>query len=94
MINNNQRKGGKMKNPMFKTELDFFIANQNMLVKKYNKKVLVIKGRKVLGAYKNTLEAYLKTLKKHKLGTFMIQPCRPGPSAYTIIISPSVIAIS
>jgi hypothetical protein len=83
-----------MKNLTFKTELDYFIANQNMLVKKYNKKVLVIKGRKVLGAYENTLEAYLMTLKKHKLGTFMIQSCRPGPSAYTVTISSSVVAIS
>jgi hypothetical protein len=83
-----------MNKPMFKTELNFFIANQNMLVRKYNKKVLVIKGCKVLGAYENTLEVYRKTLKKHKLGSFMIQLCRPGPSAYTVTISSSVIAIS
>ena len=83
-----------MNNPMFRTELDYFIANQNDLVKKHRGKVLVIKGNAVVGVYESPLEAYLSAQKKHKLGTFMIQPCRPGPSAYTVTISSNVITMS
>lgn len=82
-----------MSSPKFKTELEFFIANQKRLVKKYGEKVLVIKGHEVVGAYKNTLEAYLEAQKKYKLGTFMIQPCQPGQAAYTVTISSGAIAV-
>lgn len=82
-----------MSSPMFKTELDFFIANQDKLVKKYGRKVLVIKGHQVVGAYRSALEAYLEAQKKFRLGTFMIQPCRRGPSAYTVTISPGVASV-
>lgn len=82
-----------MNNPVFKTELNFFIANQNNLVKKHHGKILVIKGRTIVGVYRSALEAYLQAQKKHKLGTFMIQPCQPGPSAYTVTISSNIISM-
>lgn len=71
---------------MFENELNFFIANQNELVSKYRGKVLVIKGPAVVGVYSTALDAYLLAQKEHKVGTFMIQPCEPGPSAYTVDI--------
>ena len=72
---------------MFKEELDFFIENQDTLVKKHVGKVLVIKGHELLGAYNSTLEALKETTKEHEIGTFMIQPCQSGVDAYTVTIS-------
>ncbi len=72
---------------MFKKELRFFIKNQKDLVKKYRGKTLVLQGQKVIGVYENPLEAYIEVQKKHKIGTFMIQLCKPGPEAYTVTIS-------
>jgi hypothetical protein len=72
---------------MFEEELKFFISNQDDLVKKYRGKVLVLKGKTVLGAYSSPLEAYIEAQKEHKIGTFMIQPCEPGVDAYTVSIA-------
>lgn len=72
---------------MFKKELDFFKSNQNSLVPKYKGKILAIKGNEVIGAYQTALEAFEKTQKQFKAGTFMLQPCEQGPEAYTVTIS-------
>ncbi len=71
---------------MFKDELEFFVANQEGLVEKYRGKVLVIKGKEILGVYDTPLEAYLETQKQYEPGTFMIQPCQPGPEAYNVTL--------
>lgn len=71
---------------MFQEELEFFKANQEDLVKRHQGKILIIKGAEVVGAYDTTIEAYINALKKYELGSFMIQPCTPGPEAYTVII--------
>lgn len=70
-----------------KSELDYFIDNQKTLAEKYTGKVLVIKDRKVIGVYENALEAYVEAQKEHRLGEFLIQPCEPGPEAFTVTIS-------
>ena len=72
---------------MFDTELNYFKAHQDELVAKYNGKSLVIRGENVEGAYESALQAYLEAQKRFPVGTFMIQPCEPGPSAYTVTIS-------
>ncbi len=72
---------------MFKKELDFFIANQNEFVKKYRGKSLVIIGEELIGVYESPLIAYIEAQKEHPIGTFMIQPCIPGPEAYTVTIN-------
>ena len=71
---------------MFETELAFFIANQDDLVRKHNGKVLVIRGSELAGVYGSPLEAYLQAQKIFEPGTYMIQPCTPGPEAYTVTI--------
>jgi len=78
---------------MFQEELEFFKANQVNLVNQYRGKILVIKGKKVIGAYNNTIEAFNEATKKYKMGSFMIQPCEPGPEAYTVTISSSELFI-
>lgn len=72
---------------MFEAELDFFKSNQDSLVEKYKGKVLVLRNKEVVGVYSTTLEAYSEAKKSFALGTFMIQPCAPGPEAYTVTIS-------
>ncbi len=73
---------------MFKTELDYFISRQEEIVEEHFGKFLVIKGREIVGVYETALEAYIEAQKEHPLGTFMIQPCQPGPQAYTVTIHP------
>lgn len=66
-----------------KRELDYFKVNQNELVNKYKNKFLVIKNRKIIGVFDTEIEAYTKTQKQFKLGTFLIQQCLPGEEGYT-----------
>lgn len=72
---------------MFERELQFFIANQERLVKEYKGKVLVLKGEEVVGVYDDPLTAYLDASKNYEPGTFMIQPCTEGSDAYTVTIT-------
>ena len=78
---------------MFTEELEFFIRNQADLVAKYNGKVLVIKGQEVIGVYPDPLKAYLEKEISHEPGSFMIQPCGPGPEAYSVTISSTEISM-
>jgi len=73
--------------PMFSEELNFFIGNQEKLVKEHFGKALVIKGTKICAVYDSPLEAYLQLQRDHQLGRAMIQVCLPGPEAYTSTIS-------
>ena len=72
---------------MFDKELAFFIANQPELVKKHRGKVLVLRGESVVGVYESPIEAYLQAQKEFPVGSFMIQPCAPGPEAYTVTLN-------
>ncbi len=71
---------------MFDKELAFFITNQKELVQKYDGKVLIIRGDGIAGVYDSALEAYVAAQREFLPGTFMIQPCAPGPEAYTVTI--------
>jgi hypothetical protein len=73
---------------MFDTELLYFIKHQDELVAQHRGKTLVIRGETVEGVYPDALHAYLDAQQKFDFGTFMIQPCEPGPAAYTVMISP------
>lgn len=68
---------------MLDKELQYYIDNQNELVAKYIGKYLVIKDQTIIGVYDTEIEAYSKTVKKHELGTFLIQECQPGDENYT-----------
>lgn len=64
-------------------ELQYFIANQKELVKKYEGKFLVIKNQEIVGIYDTEIEAYREAQKKHELGTFLIQECRAGDEVFS-----------
>ena len=72
---------------MFEAELNYFIAHQDELVRQHGGKVLVIRGEHVEGAYDSPLEAYITAQKQFPAGSFMIQPCESGRSAYTVTIN-------
>jgi hypothetical protein len=72
---------------MFEKELAFFIQNQEELVSRFGGQFLILRDSEVAGVYPSPIEAYVAALKQFKPGTFMIQPCMPGPSAYTVTIS-------
>ena len=68
---------------MLKREFKFYRENQDKLVSKYKDKFIVIKNDKVIGVFEDELTAYIKTKKKHNLGTFLIQFFQPGKENYT-----------
>lgn len=68
---------------MLEKEFEYYIKNQEELVKKYKGKFLVIKDEKVVGDYIDKVTAYNEGIKKYELGTFLIQQCLPGKDNYT-----------
>jgi hypothetical protein len=68
---------------MIKEEFDYFIKNQQQLAKEYPGKFIVIKNGAVIGVYQTEREAYNETVKRHKLGSFLIQQCLSESSVYT-----------
>ncbi|TET35828.1 MAG: hypothetical protein E3J72_09985 [Planctomycetota bacterium] len=70
-----------------KDELEYFIQNQDELVKKYNGKVVVIKDKQVVGSFEKEAQAFIEMSKKFKPGTFAIYKCISGPQAYSITVN-------
>jgi hypothetical protein len=56
-------------------EFNFYLKNQEDLVRQYNGKFVVIKDSKVIGSYDNELQAVTETSKQHELGTFLVTAC-------------------
>lgn len=68
---------------MLEREFEYYIQNQDRLVKKYPGKHLVIIGEEIVGVYDDFEAALSETLKDHEIGTFLIQLCEPGDGSYT-----------
>lgn len=68
---------------MLEKEFKYFKDHQEELVKKHEGKYLVIVGEEVVGVYDAEIDAYVEAKKRYKPGTFLIQHCLPGESAYT-----------
>ena len=69
---------------MLKKEFDWYLANQDFLVKQYNGQYLVISGQKVLFASDDKDIAYNKGIELAGLGKYILQRCTPGDEAYSI----------
>ena len=76
---------------MFETELSYFKTNQDTLVASHYGMTLALKGESVVGVYPTALAAYLDMEHKGLLGSVMIQRCIPGPNAYTVTITSSLL---
>lgn len=70
-------------NNELKKDFNYYLDNQDELIKKHNGKFIVIKNQKVLGSYDSEVEAIEETTRDHELGTFLIQKCEPGSDSYT-----------
>ena len=71
-----------MTSPLAK-EFDYYLANQDEIVQKYDGMVAVIKDLSVIGVYTTEMDAVAETQKTHELGTFLIQKVSEGTEAYT-----------
>jgi hypothetical protein len=67
-----------------KTQLDYYIENQDYLVSKYNNQLIVVKDGNYMGTFNSKTEA-LQTMQNngHDPGTFIIIFCTPGDGEYT-----------
>lgn len=68
---------------MLDKEFQYYLDNQGELVKKYNGRFIVIIGEDVVENYESYEQALFESMKKYKLGTFLIQECTEGEEAYT-----------
>lgn len=69
---------------MLDKEYKYYKENQKTLLEKYQRKVLVIRGEKIVGVYDDEATAYKESILKYKIGTFLIQKCVPeGESIQT-----------
>jgi hypothetical protein len=65
-------------------DFEWFIRNQDRLVKKYNGKVLAIRNKRVLGAFASAAAAINGV--KYEMGEFLVQRCVPGEKAYSAVV--------
>jgi len=66
-------------------EFEWYLANQEQLVKQYNGRVIVVKDERVIGDYADVANAVEETSKIHPKGTFLVQKCTPGNQDYTAV---------
>ncbi len=67
---------------MLEKEFNYFKINRDSLIKKYNKKYIVIVGEKVVGVYDNRIKALKSSASKYGLGNFLIEYCTDDLSYY------------
>ncbi len=79
-----------VKQPL-KLEFEFYLKNQEKLLKKYKGKFIVIKNKKVIGSYASNTEAYQESIKNNDLGTFLIQECLLGAESHTQVFHSRVV---
>lgn len=63
-------------------EFNYYLANQDELVKTYSGRIIAIKGEEVIGVFNSDIEAINKLSQQHTLGTFLVQKCEPGADSY------------
>lgn len=68
---------------ILQTEFEWFLANQAQLVTEYASQYLVIKDKTIQGAFPTEAQAYAYGTNTFELGTFLIQECIPGDTAYS-----------
>ncbi|NCX95366.1 MAG: hypothetical protein EBX41_02950 [Chitinophagia bacterium] len=68
---------------MLEKKFNFYLANQDELVQKYNGKHIVIVDNQVVGSYNSHADAYENAKQTYPLGKFLIQLCTPGSGDYT-----------
>ncbi len=80
----------KEKSGKLDKEFSYYLEHQNELVEKYRNRFLTIVGEKVVGDYDTYEQAVIQSKKNYERGTFLIQECTEGDSAYTMRLYSSV----
>jgi hypothetical protein len=70
---------------MLDKEFQYYLDNQNDLVRKYDGRYIVIVDEEVVGEYDDYSQALSHSLPKYEMGTFLVQKCSPGDKDYTLI---------
>ena len=73
-------------------EFKYFKSHQDKLVRRYDGKVLAIKGKEVVGVYETEMDAYTDGKEKFGLGSFLIQKCLSGEEVYTHTLHSGIVA--
>lgn len=58
-----------------KNDYDYFLKEFKNLYKIYPNKYLIVKDKKIEGAFNSFEDAFNAAIKKFKVGTFLIQKC-------------------
>lgn len=75
---------GGTTNPQQSEDFKWFVENHDSLVNLYNDKYIVIKGKEVVASADTLEQGVYKALDLGlELGTFIVQLCTEGESAYT-----------
>ena len=64
-------------------EFEYYLANHEAFVSKYDGKFIVIKDETVIGVFDDELTAIEEISQEHELGTFFVQPVFSGADNYT-----------
>ena len=68
---------------MLEKEFQYYIDNQEKLLKTYNGRFIAIVGKQIVGDYDSFEQAIDETMKEHELRNFLIKECSEGEKAYT-----------
>jgi hypothetical protein len=66
-----------------KNEFDYYLSNQPEMVELYEGKVIVIKGKKVVGVFDDELSAIAESEKEYEGGSFLVQRVSSGDKDYS-----------
>ena len=69
---------------MINKEFQYYLDHQNELLPLYEGKYIAIAGEQVVGAFDSQRDAFRVCKSQYAPGTFQIQLCTPGDSAYTV----------
>lgn len=64
-------------------EFQYYLDNQDELVKKFKGRFIVIKDCQVVGDYDSDVQAVEEASSKYEMGTFLVQKCEPGEESYS-----------
>ena len=62
---------------MLDKDIKFYKQNREKLLERYPYKYVVIKNQKLIGVYDSHASAYEETIKKHEVGSFIIEYVKP-----------------
>ncbi len=68
-----------------KKNLEYYIANQDALVGKFNGRTILIYGQQVVGDYDSLTDGYAAAQNKgYEAGSFSLIKCSPGENGFSV----------